>query len=154
MLALPLPYKEDLAAQTNALTFKNVTGNSINTKLNLIRKLGNTAVHDTRPIPPHAALQVLRELHHVTVWAAFHYSTTPQAVPTAAHFDPALAAQAAPLSRAELFKLAEKFRAQDEAHATALAEKDELAAAKGGRADERQPPRGPGSAEWAHRKLR
>ena len=44
--------------------------------------------------------QALRELHHVVVWAAFRYSTDPQSVPTRAQFDPALAAKAAPLSRA------------------------------------------------------
>jgi type I restriction enzyme R subunit len=42
----------------------------------------------------------------------------------------ALAANLAPLSRQELGQLAAKFKAQDEAHAKALAEKDELAAAK------------------------
>ena len=47
-----------------------------------------------------------------------------------ARFDPALAARAAPLSREEIAALATKFKAQDEAHAKALAEKDELAAAK------------------------
>ena len=117
VLALPVPYKDDLAARTNDAGFKAVTGNGINQKLNLIRKLGNTAVHDTKPIPAHAALSVLRELHHVVVWAAFRYSPTPQAVPTQAQFDPALAAKAAPLSREELVKLAAKFKAQDEAHA-------------------------------------
>lgn len=43
---------------------------------------------------------------------------------------PALAKKAAPLTREEVAQLAEKFRAQDEAHAKALAERDELAAAK------------------------
>src|SRR5690349_8403490 len=54
VLALPVPYKDDLAARTNDAAFKAVTGNGINAKLNLIRKLGNTAVHDLKPIPPHA----------------------------------------------------------------------------------------------------
>jgi type I restriction enzyme, R subunit len=130
VLGLPAPYQPDLAARINAAEFKAKTGNGINQKLNLIRKLGNTAVHEARPIPPQAALQVLRELHHVMVWAAFHYSADPAAVPTKSQFDPALAAKAAPLSRDELVKLAAKFKAQDEALAKALAEKDELAAAK------------------------
>lgn len=130
LLALAMPYKNDLAARINDAGFKARTGVSISQKLNLIRKLGNTAVHDQKPIPPQAALAVLRELHHVVVWAAFRYSTNPQAVPTQSQFDPALAAKAAPLSRAEAAKLAAKFRAQDEAHTKALAEKDDLAAAK------------------------
>ncbi|WP_435771806.1 DEAD/DEAH box helicase family protein [Nocardioides sp. SYSU DS0651] len=130
VLRLPEPYQSDLAARINAAEFRAKTGNGINQKLNLIRKLGNTAVHEARAIPPQVALQVLRELHHVMVWAAFHYSADPGAVPTRAQFDPALAAKAAPLSRDELVKLAAKFKAQDEALAKALAEKEELAAAK------------------------
>lgn len=130
VLALPAPYKNDLAARINDPAIKAKTGVGIGQKLNLIRKLGNTAVHDRTPIPSHAALSVLRELHHVVVWAAFRYSADPQAVPTQARFDPALAAKAAPLTRQEVVRLAAKFAAQDEAHATALAEKDELAAAK------------------------
>ena len=63
------------------------------------------------------------------VWASFRYSAQPEAVPTKAQFDPALATRAAPLSRDELVGLAAKYKAQDEAHAKALAAKDELLAA-------------------------
>lgn len=128
--ALPIPYKDDLSARVNEPAFGNRVGVGITQKLNLIRKLGNRAVHDVQPIPARAAVDVLRELHHVVVWAAFCYSTNPQAVPTGAVFDPAVAGRNAPLSRAEVVKLAEQFRRQDEAHAQALAERDELAAAK------------------------
>ncbi|MBX7432545.1 DEAD/DEAH box helicase family protein [Mycobacterium sp. Y57] len=129
ILGLPLPYKPDLAAKVNDTGFQSKVGMGIVAKLNLIRKLGNFAVHDTKQIPPRAALDSLKELHHVMLWAAFRYSTAPQAVPMKARFDPALAAKAAPLSREEIAALAAKFEAQDEAHAKALAEKDELAAA-------------------------
>ncbi|MFC9519191.1 DEAD/DEAH box helicase family protein [Nocardiaceae bacterium NPDC056970] len=129
VLDLPTPYKDDLAARVNFPEFKAKTGNGINQKLNLLRKLGNTAVHDTKPIPNHAAVHALRELHHVVVWAAFRYSTSPQAVPTQAPFNPALAAKAAPLTRDEVAQLAAKFKTQDEAYAKDLAEKDGLLAA-------------------------
>src|SRR5690349_24834542 len=56
VLALPIPYKDDLAAKINDAKFKSKVGLGIATKLNLIRKLGNTAVHDAQPIPPRAAL--------------------------------------------------------------------------------------------------
>ncbi len=128
VLGLRLPYRDDLSARINDAAFKARTGTGIAQKLNLIRKLGNTAVHDTRPIPPPAALQVLRELHHVVIWAAFHHSASPGLVPTKSQFDPKLAAKAAPLSREQLVQLAAKFKAQDEAHAKALAERDELLA--------------------------
>lgn len=130
LLDLAVPYKDDLAARTNDPAFKAATGLSITQKLNLIRKLGNTAVHDNADVPKHAALTSLRELHHVIIWAAFRYSTVPDAVPTGSQFDPALAQRSAPLSREELNGLVAKFKQQDEAHAAALSAKDEVAAAK------------------------
>src|SRR5680860_1621551 len=71
---LPVPYKDDLSAKINAADFRNVAGQGIATKMNLVRKLGNAAAHDSRTIPPDAATQVVRELHHVVYWTAFHYS--------------------------------------------------------------------------------
>ena len=100
VMALSLPYQDDLSARVNDAGFKAKVGVGISQKLNLIRKVGNTAVHDTKPIRPDVALAVLRELHHVVVWAAFRYSTNPSAVPTQSLFDPALAAKASPLSHA------------------------------------------------------
>lgn len=130
VLGLQVPYQDDLSARINDAQFKAKAGAGLAAKLNLIRKLGNRAVHDQKPIQPRAALDALRELHHVMVWAAFHYSANPQVVPLKSVFDPALAKKAAPLTRDEVAQLTEKFTAQDEAHAKALAEKDELAAAK------------------------
>lgn len=130
VLGLALPYRNDLAARINDAAFKARTGNGINQKLNLIRRVGNTAVHESKPVRADVALAILRELHHVMVWAAFHHSAEPNAVPTQARFDPSLTVKAAPLSRDDLVKLAARFKAQDEAYATALAERDELAAAK------------------------
>lgn len=49
VIGLAAPYKDDLSARVNDAAFKARTGNGINAKLNLIRKLGNTAVHDPRP---------------------------------------------------------------------------------------------------------
>jgi type I restriction enzyme R subunit len=130
VLALAAPYQTDLAARINDPGFKARVGVGIVQKLNLIRRVGNTAAHEGRPIQPQTALQALRELFHVMVFAGFRYSTNPQAVPTQKQFDPALAAKLAPLSRDELVRLAARFKAQDEAHARQLAERDDLAAAK------------------------
>lgn len=103
---LAAPYQNDLAARVNDPAFKAKVGVGIAQKLNLIRRVGNTAAHEGKPIQPQTALQVLRELFHVVVFAAFRYSTNPQAVPTRMQFDPALAARLAPLSRRELTQLA------------------------------------------------
>jgi type I restriction enzyme R subunit len=129
-MALSLPYQDDLVARINDAAFKANVGLGIAAKLNLIRKLGNTAVHDQRAIPADAARSALNELFHVIVWAAFRYSTSPDAVPTGKQFNPAVAVTAAPLSREEVAALASKFKAQDEAIRKALAEKEEVAAAK------------------------
>ncbi|MBU9766073.1 DUF4145 domain-containing protein [Mycobacterium sp. TNTM28] len=129
ILDLPIPYKNDLSARINEQPFRAKATQAIVQKLNLIRKAGNAAVHEQKPIAPAIALAVLRDLHHIMVWAVFHYSAYPKAAPLKLPFDPKLAAKSAPLSRQEVAQLAEKFKKQDEAHAKALAEKDELAAA-------------------------
>ena len=104
VLSLSVPYLDDLAARIADAAFRARVGTAIATKLTLIRKVGNRAVHDQTPIPPTAALQVLRELHHVVAWTAFHHSPDPQGVPTSTQFDPALAKQAAPLSREDVVR--------------------------------------------------
>ncbi|OYO16422.1 type I restriction enzyme R subunit [Propionibacteriaceae bacterium ES.041] len=128
LLAIRTPYKDDLSARINNAAFKTETGNAINMKLNLLRKLGNVAVHQTQPVQKSTSVQALRDLHHVMIWAALRYSITPDAVPTQSVFDEKLAARAAPLSRAEVVRLAQKFKERDEAYAKELAEKDELLA--------------------------
>ena len=128
LLDLPEPYRRDLAAHIASPRFKRIAGDGISTKLMLIKNVGNRAVHSTQPIPARAALQVMRELYLVMVWAAFRYSASPNAVPMGRQFDPKLAAKSAPLSRADVVKLAEKFKEQDEAHARALDERDSLIA--------------------------
>jgi len=85
---LPVPYRDDLAARIKQAAFQQRVGVGIGRKLDLIRRLGNRAVHDVQPIPHNAALDVMRELHHLVVWAAFRYSTNPTAVPMGAVFDP------------------------------------------------------------------
>ena len=129
IIGLTLPYANDLSALINDAAFKAKVGNAITAKLNIIRKVGNEAVHDSHEIRSETALQVLRELHHVVVWAAFHHSPHPSAAPMGSPFDPRLAAQRAPLSRAEVEQLAARFAAQDAALAAVRAEKQELVAA-------------------------
>ncbi len=129
IIGLTLPYANDLSARINDAAFKARVGNAITAKLNIIRQVGNEAVHDSHEIRSQTALQVLRELHHVVVWAAFHHSPHPSAVPMGSPFDPQLAAQRAPLARAEVEQLAARFAAQDAALAAVRAEKQELLAA-------------------------
>jgi len=67
---LPIPYKDDLSAKINAAELRNLTGHGIATKMNLVRKLGNAGAHDSRTIPPDAAMQVVQEVHHIVYWTA------------------------------------------------------------------------------------
>lgn len=130
LLELKTPYRDDLSARINDAAFTSVTGVGIRQKLNLIRKVGNTAAHGTRPIPPDAALASLRELQHVLIWASFNYSAHPDVVPMQAQFDPALAAQAPPLTKAEVAQLADQLKQQDKEHAAELVARDQRLAAQ------------------------
>ena len=115
LIQLPAPYKTDLAALINDAQFTATVGGGIQQKLNLLRRVGNTAVHDSRPIPARTAVDVLRQLYDVIIWAAFNYSTRPGSVPTGSQFDPALAAKSAPLTHDQVLELARRFKEQDEA---------------------------------------
>lgn len=130
VLSLATPYRDDLAARISDAAFKTKVPAGITQKLTAIRRIANTAVHDNRQVGPDVSLMVLREVFHVVVWASYHHSPQPAIVPLQAQFDPSLAAKAAPLSREDIARLAAKFTEQDEAHARALAAKDENLAAR------------------------
>ena len=138
VLSLQVPYRDDLSAKINDAAFKARVPTAITQKLNAIRRIANTAVHDNRQIGQDASLAALRELFNVIVWVSYHHSARPDVVPLQARFDPALAAAAAPLSREDVARLAARFREQDEAHARVLAERDEQLAAHEGQIAELQ----------------
>lgn len=130
VLDLPPAYRNDLAARINHSAFKAHIEPAIGQKLNLVRKLGNDAVHANRKITPQEGFAVLRELHHILVWAAFHHSVDPNVAPLSEKFDPKHAAKAAPLSREEVMRLAKRFQEQDEKHAAELESRDDLLASR------------------------
>lgn len=131
---LPLPYKADLNARLGDAGFQGAVGTDIVTKAHLIRRLGNNAVHETRTVPPDAAITALRNLHDVLKWAAYSYSATPDAVPTSSTFVPSAipaaddAGSEPPLSTAELNNLLATFEAKDAALAEAKATNETLQA--------------------------
>ena len=71
------PYKDDLAAHLYESSFKQLVGAGILTKMDLIRKQGNNAVHRSTPLKPSDSLPIVRELFHVMVWVASRYARTP-----------------------------------------------------------------------------
>lgn len=150
---LAVPYRSDLAARLGDSAFRAAVGPEIAAKADVIRRQGNIAVHEARTISPETAVNVLRQVHDILKWAAYTYSTSPDAVPTAAAFDPTLIAAPGdggsqpPLTAAELAALLATFEAKDaaveEAKATNAALQAELeqaraavAAAQAGKAHE------------------
>src|SRR5690606_19814649 len=131
---LPEPYLTELAARIADPAFRQVAGPQIAAKADLIRRVGNVGVHENKPITENTAINVLRELHHVVLWAAFNFSTDPDSVPTRSAFDPSLVpapAQAGsqpPLSQDELTALLQRFEAKDAAIAEEKATNAELQA--------------------------
>lgn len=72
---LRLPYQDNLDALIHEPTFVNVAGSRIQTKAQLIKSIGNRAVHaDRRVTSKDDALNAVRELFHVTFWMARTYA--------------------------------------------------------------------------------
>lgn len=129
VFGLPEGYRSDLSARMNDPAFKNRT-QYINNQLNLIRRRGNDAAHGSRRLTPRDGIATLRDLFDVIVWTVKHQSTFPEAAPLGAAFDVTIAQKRAPLGPAELTKLAQRFRAQQEKSHREIAERDEQLAAQ------------------------
>ncbi|ODS92675.1 MAG: restriction endonuclease subunit R [Comamonas sp. SCN 65-56] len=72
--SLRMPYKADLSAFLFEPSFQQLVGPAVHAKMDVIRRLGNKAVHDVRSVPAQDALAALRELFHVAFWLAQHYA--------------------------------------------------------------------------------
>ena len=109
------PYQDDLSAMLFEPTLRAVTGNGIHTKMDIIRRQGNAAVHKNRPVTPQESVTVVRELFHVLYWFARNYARD---APPSREFDPNLIPRPLPASvrqqrQAELVAQAERYAAQD-----------------------------------------
>ncbi|MFC3891409.1 DEAD/DEAH box helicase family protein [Lentzea rhizosphaerae] len=119
--SLQRPYRDDLAAMIAEPTLVRVAGPGLRTKMDVIRRQGNAAVHRNGQIAPNDAVRVVAELFHVMYWIARTYSRTPKSLP-----QPGIAFNLAVIPRppsmqmrlskqAELQAQAEKYAAQDAA---------------------------------------
>ncbi len=81
--SLSRPYKNDLAAMLFEPSFQTVVDQRIRAKIDYIRRSGNAAVHDRRPIKVEASVGVVRELFHVMFWLARTYARDREDVPDA-----------------------------------------------------------------------
>lgn len=131
--ALKQPYKDDLVSLLYEPTFKQLVGPGILTKLDLIRKRGNHAVHRTTPVKAADSLPVVRELYHVLFWLATNYAANPEDRPQSGRpFDAASLPKpqpgAAAKTMAQLQVLAAELTAKDAALAAVQEQNDKLAA--------------------------
>jgi type I restriction enzyme, R subunit len=78
---LVLPYDTTLSSLMHEQGFKNLVAPIQFNQINLIRKLGNTAVHTTAKIKPQEALYSLQLLHGFIGWAVQLYSEERTPVP-------------------------------------------------------------------------
>ncbi|GGM19973.1 DEAD/DEAH box helicase family protein [Micromonospora yangpuensis] len=118
---LKRPYRNDLAGKINEATLGKLVGPDLRAKMDIIRKKGNRAVHERRPVTEQDSVPVLRELFHVTYWIARRYTRDQAHFPeSAVVFDPKLIAPADATdvqqrTQAQVKALAEKLAARDAA---------------------------------------
>ena len=108
---LTLPYDTSLSSLIHEQCFKNVVAPMQFNHINLIRKLGNAAVHTNAKIKPHEALYALQLLHGFIGWITMAYGEEkPQIKP----FDESILPKEAgkDKSKEELQKLEQAFHSQ------------------------------------------
>ncbi|MFD0204664.1 MULTISPECIES: DEAD/DEAH box helicase family protein [Saccharothrix] len=118
--ALQRPYRDDLAAMLAEPTFVRVVGPAIRTKMDVVRRQGNAAVHRKALVSVNDAMRVVGELFHVMYWLARTYTVDRANLPEPGLvFNSTLVPRPEPASvrlakQAELKKLAEQFARQQE----------------------------------------
>ena len=70
---LRLPFRDDLAAKIAEPTMVKLVGAAVRTKMDIIRREGNAAVHQSGPVSAGDSVRVVGELFHVMYWLARHY---------------------------------------------------------------------------------
>ncbi len=104
---LRLPYQDNLDALIHEPTFVNVAGSRIHTKAQLIKSIGNRAVHaDRRVTGNDDSLNAVRELFHLTFWMARTYARGARPADTL-QFLPGLLPATSPVPPATKAKLQE-----------------------------------------------
>ena len=132
--ALREPYQRDLSARLHEPTFTRLVPPVVVTKMQIIRRRGNEAVHRSGGYTEAQSVPVVRELFHVLFWFATQYAADVAQRPAAGRaFDAALIPRPQPgvaaKTLAELQALTEQVAAQDAALAAARADNAVLAAA-------------------------
>ncbi len=117
---LRTPYQSDLAARIAEPTMVNLAGPAVRTKMDVIRRQGNAAVHRPGPVSPQDAVRATIELFHVMYWLARNYTRAKDGAPASGlSFDRKLIPTPVPAEvrkkkQAEIQKMAEDFARQQE----------------------------------------
>ncbi len=123
--SLKLPYQDNLSALLHEPTFKTAAGSAVFTKMVLINRLGNSAVHGQRPVQQFDALTAVRELFHVAYWLSHTYAQG--AKPSAGlAFDQEALPKSTPLPKQtidQLQRLEAQLRERDEKLSALLSDK-------------------------------
>ena len=133
---LKFPYEDKISALIHERTFTARAGQAVFTKLKLIIRIGNRAVHETKDIPSSEAASVVRELFHVLFWLARTYARQPP--PDSLTFDETQLSKKDDLVRkafTELTRLKAEMEARDKAFADLLAKATLDAAIQAARAE-------------------
>lgn len=72
--SLSRPYRDDLNALIHEPSFRRLASDGLFTKADLLRRLGNKAVHDKRAPTPQDGVVAARELFHLCYWMARTYA--------------------------------------------------------------------------------
>ncbi|HEY8063726.1 MAG TPA: DEAD/DEAH box helicase family protein [Methylosinus sp.] len=75
------PYETTLSARIHEPTFQKLVGAALVAKARIVKDLGNSAVHDAKPVAFSQAVTALRELFHLSYWFVRSYgrAATPEA---------------------------------------------------------------------------
>jgi type I restriction enzyme, R subunit len=126
--SLQMPYDQGLGALLHDPGFQNLLPEAVFQKARVIQKVGNQAVHSSRPVRQYDALQVVKELHHVCYWLVRTY--TPDASREGAAWRdervPPAVRDTETISRTELESLEQQLARQSEEALKRQQERDEL----------------------------
>src|SRR5215203_3429381 len=100
------PYETTLSARIHEPTFRKVVGQPLVAKARIVKDIGNTAVHQTRPVALATAVTAVRELFHLAYWLARTYARGQRPDPNLT-FSPEALPQTAQVPAANLKQLQE-----------------------------------------------
>lgn len=125
---LRMPYDQSLGALLHDPGFQTILPEAVFQKARVIQKVGNQAVHNSRPVRQYDALQVVKELHHVCHWLVRTY--TPSSLSDLPAWTDQRVPKAPPsgdvVSRKELESLERQLAEQSEAALKRQQERDQL----------------------------